>query len=84
MPGRPKMMAKRVTALEEQAVALCDKVYETAPQYYLDRPNNTPICFAWNAAVDTMERASDALEYLGVMVRVKAGITEPGPSERLL
>ena len=84
MAGTAKKMAEKGTEFEEMALCLSDNVFFTAPQQYLDKPDlGDPLCKAWNNCVHATMMASVACEHLGNLLRAKAGITGPGPSERL-
>ena len=84
MAGRPRKKAEAVTGLEDQALAVSMDVFAEIPKQYLERPNNDPLCQAWNDALDATGLASTAMQKLGEMLRKKAKITEPGPWERIL
>ena len=80
MAGRPKTMAKRVTALEDRALQLTIDLFKIVPLQYLDHPNDgDPFNRAWNEATDATRTAMCKLEDLGALVREKAGITVLGP-----
>jgi hypothetical protein len=85
MPGRPKMMAKRVTELEEVGLGLALDMFSLVPRQYLDQPNrDDPLNRSWNLVVNVLIQATVVLEQLGDLVRAKAGITEAGPCAKLL
>ena len=80
MAGRPRTMAKRVTALEDRALQLTDDLLKIVPSQYLGHPNDgDPFNAAWNRAVDRVHDSMYAFAGLGNLVREKAGIVEPGP-----
>ncbi len=84
MAGRPKKMAERVTALEEQALCVELDMFLEIPRMYFEQPNDAPLCVAWNEAIEAVCLAHLAMEKLGEMLRKKAKITEPGPYEKLM
>ena len=84
MAGRPKMMAEKVTVLEDEALALSMGVFLEMPKQYRERPGYDPICQAWNDALDATALATRATQKLGELLRKKAKIAEPGPWERCL
>lgn len=84
MAGRPKKMAERVTAIEDQALCVNMGLFCEIPQMYLEQPTDDPLCVAWNEAKDAVMLANIAMEKLGDMLRKKAKITEPGPYEKLM
>ncbi len=86
MAGQPMRKAKQVTALEAKMVEvreLMDEVCELfdgyMPDHYNDRTptelSRDPRGKAWMNASEAIDNASDRLEYLGVILREKAGIT---------
>lgn len=83
MAGRPKKMAERVTAIEEQALCVNMGLFCEIPQMYLEQPTDDPLCVAWNEAQDAVMLANFAMEKLGEMLRKRAKITEPGPYEKI-
>ena len=84
MPGRPRTMAKKVAEFEEQAICLSADVFLTIPDHCREYPDpDDPLNRAWNDAVEATVQASIELERLGDLLRVKARITEPGPTARL-
>ena len=84
MAGRPKKMAERVTALEEHALCVELDMFLEIPRMYFEQPNDTPLCVAWNEAIEAVCLAHLAMEKLGEMLRKKAKITEPGPYEKMM
>ena len=88
MPGRPKMMAKKITELEAKAEEVCGLIEEYIPRQYEMHEGpleeTDPLCQSWNlavfAATDAMNRMSD----LAILLRAKAGIPESEPSEACL
>ena len=81
MAGRPKMMAKRVTELEAEALDFSFRVCSACPDQY-HKPSDDPLCEAWGVAVSGAIGASRELQRLGDILRKKAGITEPGPVQQ--
>lgn len=79
MPGRPKMMAKKVTELEKRAMVLEADVAELIPGQYMKRDNCGPdplgLGQAWKNAADAALNAYCALAELGDILRNKAGIS---------
>ncbi len=76
-------MARKAAEFEEQAGCLFIDVFLTMPKQYKENPDSDDaICQAWNESQDATMRASIALQRLGDLLRAKAGITEPGPSEK--
>ena len=74
MPGRPKMMAKRVTELEERALALKVDVDALMPDQYVQgdyEPDS--LAQAWQEAWAVVDDAVTALEWLGYLLRNKVG-----------
>ena len=70
-----------MTGLEEQARSVEVGTFKEMPKQYRDRPDGSPLCQAWNDAVDAATLARLALQKLGDMLRRKANIAEPGPYE---
>ena len=71
--------------LEEMAIGLSAETFLYTPQQYLDNPNpGDPIGRAWNQCVHATMGASIACERLGDLLRAKAGIKEPGPTEEFM
>jgi len=73
-----------VTGLEEQARSVEVGMFEEMPKQYLERPNGGPLCVAWNDALDAAALARLAMQKLGDMLRKKAQINGPGPSDQLI
>jgi hypothetical protein len=79
MPGRPKMMAKRVAELEERAMVLEGDVLDLTPSQYLKDdcgPDPLGLRQAWKNAGDAALDAYFALGDLGEILRKKAGIQD--------
>jgi hypothetical protein len=85
MAGRPRMMAGKGTELEEAALELSMRAFDAVPSVYQQRKGgNDPLAAAWNEVVDSAMRASIACERLGHLLRARAGITGPSPTQKLL
>ena len=85
MAGRPKTQAKKVREFEEWFLNFESGFSAVVPGMYLDRPDsNDQLNKAWNCAVDSIMLANSMLAGLGDMLRARAGIKEPGPSQQLL
>ena len=85
MPGRPKMQAKKVLALENKILDLEIDLLIATPDIYRD-PNrkigpNDQLGMAWDATNHAVVVAGFMLTGLGDMLRAKAGVPGPGPSE---
>ena len=81
MAGRPRKMAKRVSAFEQRALDLFNDMFDARPEQYREHPNeDDPLNAAWNDAVGAVTSAMNELEALGDLLREKAGITDPGPT----
>ncbi len=86
MAGRPIEKAKKVTALERKMTELRELMDEVCelfdgymPDHYHDRTtaelSRDPCGKAWVYASDAIDDAADFVEYLGQILREKAGIT---------
>lgn len=75
-------MAEWATQLEDKAICLSADVYATIPEQYLRTPDpEDPLCTAWANCKDYTILAMNACERLGNLLRARAGIKEPGPTE---
>lgn len=80
MPGRPKMMAKKITDLADKAEELYSLIEEYIPKQYemhegpLEETDE--LCQCWNKAVFMLTDAMGATSILAEMLRAKAGINE--------
>ena len=84
MAGQPLTKSRKVTALEEEALCLAMDVFSEVPKKYLEKPSQHVICKAWNDVVAATQITSIAIRKLGELLRAKAGVTEPGPWEKIL
>lgn len=83
MAGRPRKMAEWAAQLEDRAICLSADVYATIPEQYRRTPDpEDPLCTAWRECKDYTILAMNACERLGNLLRERAGIKEPGPTER--
>ncbi|MCH8852606.1 MAG: hypothetical protein IID41_08105 [Planctomycetes bacterium] len=76
MAGRPKVMAKRITELDEKLEELWGLLDDYMPKQYADRSAEGPLCDAWGAAENAITDASHRMGDLATMLRAKAGIPE--------
>ena len=80
MPGRPKMMAKKITDLADKAEELYSLISELIPRQYemwegpLEKASE--LCQCWNKGVFMLTDAMCATANLAEMLRGKAGINE--------
>ena len=80
MPGRPKMMAKKITELEAKAEEVFNLITEYIPKQYemhegpLEEMDE--LCRGWNESMFAIIDASCRVGELAKMLRAKAGIDE--------
>ena len=76
MPGRPKMMAKKIAGLDAKLDEVWGLLLDYMPKQYAVGSVESPLCDAWNAAEGAITDASNHMGYLATMLRAKAGIPE--------
>lgn len=85
MAGRPRKMAENVARFEEQAIRLSAGVSFTMPEQYRTAPDpRDPFFRAWAECELATMQASIACERLGNLIREKAGIPGPSPTQAFL
>ena len=78
MAGNPKRMFSKFTAIDSRLTEAVVALRELTPDQYRPRANERdPLGLAWTKAYGASIELSTAMDDLGDLLRVKAGVPDP-------